>query len=89
MHHKREQMPKVRLVPHPQTPPVLALSPARKRQEISRTKAIVPLTHTSLASHFWDIGKQCRPRSDAADRGQTQNAASDQGLHCLLTGISI
>ena len=24
------------------------------------------LTHISLASHFWDIGKQCRPRSDAA-----------------------
>ena len=41
------------------------------------------LTHISLASHFWDLGKQCRPRSDAAD------AASDQGLHCLLTGISI
>ena len=20
-------------------------------------------THISLASHFWDIGKQCRPRS--------------------------
>ena len=33
-----------------------------------------------MASLFWDIGKQCRPRSDAA---------SDQGLHCLLTGISI
>ena len=32
---------------------------------------------------FFDIGKQCRPRSDAADCG------SDQGLHCLLTGISI
>ena len=30
----------------------------------------------SLASHFWDLGKQCRPRSD-------------QGLHCLLTRISI
>ena len=27
------------------------------------------LTHISLASHFWDIGKQCRPRSDAAERG--------------------
>ena len=26
------------------------------------------LTHISLASH-WDIGKQCRPRSDAAERG--------------------
>ena len=22
------------------------------------------LTHTSLASHFWDIGKQGRPRSE-------------------------
>ena len=38
------------------------------------------LTHINLASHFWDIGKQYRPRSDAA---------SDQGLHCLLTGNSI
>ena len=37
------------------------------------------LTHISLASHFVDIGKQCRPRSDAAERG----------LHCLLIGISI
>ena len=23
------------------------------------------LTHISLASFLWDIGKQCRPRSDA------------------------
>ena len=29
---------------------------------------------------FLGLGKQCRPRLDAA---------SDQGLHCLLTGISI
>ena len=28
-----------------------------------------PLTHISLASHFWDIGKQCRPRSDTTERG--------------------
>ena len=41
------------------------------------------LTHKSLASHLWGIGKQCRPRSDA------HYAASDQGLHCLLTEISI
>ena len=27
------------------------------------------LTHLSLFSHKWDIGKQCRPRSDAAKRG--------------------
>ena len=27
------------------------------------------LTHISLASHKKDIGKQCRPRSDAAERG--------------------
>ena len=27
------------------------------------------LTHISLAYHFWDIGKQYRPRSDAAERG--------------------
>ena len=35
--------------------------------------------YISLASHFGDIGKQCRPRSDAAD----------QDIHCLLPGISI
>ena len=29
----------------------------------------IALTHISLASHFWDIGKQCRPRSDATERG--------------------
>ena len=27
------------------------------------------LTHISISSHFWDIGKQCRPRSDATERG--------------------
>ena len=27
------------------------------------------LTHISLASHLWEICKQCRPRSDAAERG--------------------
>ena len=26
------------------------------------------LTHISLASHFWGIGKRCGPRSDAAER---------------------
>ena len=35
----------------------------------------------NLVSHLWDIGKQCRHRSDAPER--------IQGLHCLLTGISI
>ena len=34
-----------------------------------------PLTHISLVSFLWDIGKQ-------------QNAASDQVLHCLLTEVS-
>ena len=34
-----------------------------------------------LVSHFWDLCKQCRPRSDAGE--------CDQGLHCLLTGIFI
>ena len=41
------------------------------------------LTDISLVSHFWDLGR-------SADPDQTpQNAASDQGLHCLLAGISI
>ena len=43
----------------------------------------ITLTHILLASHFWGIGKQCRPRQTP------QNTASDQGLHCFLTGISI
>ena len=39
------------------------------------------ITYISLSSFLWDIGKQHRPRSE--------NAASDQGLHCLLTECSI
>ena len=27
------------------------------------------LTHSCLVSHFWDLGKQCRPRSDVAEGG--------------------
>ena len=34
------------------------------------------LTHLCLAPRKRDIGKQCRPRSDAT-------VASDPGLHCL------
>ena len=37
------------------------------------------LTHISLVSFLWDRGKQCRPDQTP------QNAASDQGLYCLLT----
>ena len=44
------------------------------------------LTHIRLASHFEDIDKQYRRRSDATE---PENAASDQGLNCVLTGISI
>ena len=41
------------------------------------------LTHISLASLFWEARKTIDP-----DR-TPQNAASDQGLHCLYTNISI
>ena len=37
------------------------------------------LAHISLASFLWDIGKQCRPRPDAA---------SDQDPHSLLEECS-
>ena len=37
----------------------------------------------SLASFSWDIGKECRPDQTP------QNAASDQGLHSLLSECSI
>ena len=39
-----------------------------------------------VASHRWGLDKECRPRSDASDQ-IPQIAASDQGLHCLDTGI--
>ena len=42
------------------------------------------LTHLSLGSHKRDIGKQCRPRSDAAERG----VWSGSTLFALRTGIS-
>ena len=38
-------------------------------RKIDKDIDIIILTHISLASHVWDIGKQCRPRSDAAERG--------------------
>ena len=40
----------------------------------------------SLDSFLTSIGKQCRPRSDAAEQ---QNVASDHGLLRLLTVCSI
>ena len=43
------------------------------------------LTHLCLASHKWDIGKQCRPRSDAAECGIWSGPA----LFAVSTGISI
>ena len=42
-----------------------------------------PFNPLSLAFFLWDIGKQCRPRSDTA------KVVSNQGLHCLLTECSI
>ena len=43
------------------------------------------LTHLCLASHKWDIGKQCRLRLDAAERG----VWSGSTLFALTTGLSI
>ena len=40
---------------------------------------VLSLTHVSLASILWDIGKQCRTREDAAE------CESNQALCCLLT----
>ena len=37
--------------------------------DISSSAQSSCLTHLSLASHKWDLCKQCRPRSDAAERG--------------------
>ena len=48
--------------------------------QFEQVKEFGYLTHISIASLLWDIVNQCRPRSDAA---------SGQGLHCLLSEISI
>ena len=37
-------------------------------------KTILTLTHFSLASFLWDIGKQYSPRCDAAERGVPSGA---------------
>ena len=44
---------------------------------------INPLGHLWLASHIWNIGNSVDPDQ------MPHNEASDQDLHCLLTGISI
>ena len=46
-------------------------------------KLFLWLTHISLASFLWDVDKQWKARTDAAE------CESDQGLHCLLTESSI
>ena len=51
-----------------------------KSYELAR---IFIVTISCLPSHVWDLGKQFKPRSGAAER------ASGHGLHYLLTGISI
>ena len=42
------------------------------------------LTHISVASHFWDLGKQCWPRSRRRRTWRLIRVS-----YCLLTGISI
>ena len=44
---------------------------------------ILPLTHSYLETRKMVIDKQCRPDQ------MPHNVASDQGLHCRLTGFSI
>ena len=58
-------------------------SPGGEREEwtrIASTAGPTQINPLCQASNFWDIGKECRPRSDAAEH---------HGLHCLLTGIYI
>ena len=45
------------------------------------------LSHISLASFLCDIGKKCRPKSDAVLT--PQNTVSDEGLHVLIAECSI
>ena len=50
--------------------------------DFSQVITYVTLTHISLASFLWDIGKQCKTISDV------KNSASDQVLHCRLIEVS-
>ena len=56
------------------------------RSKLDKTKILMTngtLTHISLASFLWEIA------ANSADPDHMpQNAASDQGLHCLLTECS-
>ena len=45
------------------------------------------LTHISLASFFLDIGKQCRPRSDAFEKKNVNVCLSGVIVWVLLTEI--
>ena len=49
---------------------ILILSPLLLKIIFQKEKIhFFSLTHTSLASCLWDIGEQCRPRSDATECG--------------------
>ena len=51
------------------------LTPLHKRKkEKQQHSMIFLLTHLSLASLLWDIGKQNSPRCDAAERGVPSGA---------------
>ena len=48
---------------------------------------MLTLTHISLASFLWDIGKQCRPRSDAAKPGRVAQSVTCLATDACLTAI--
>ena len=56
------------------------LNHSDKNDQMATTRLFNP--YISLATFLWDIGKQCRPRPDAA------KPTSDQGPHCLLAESS-
>ena len=43
------------------------------------------LIHICIASHFWDSGKQCRPRSDATERGNIPNIGNGLVQYIRMT----
>ena len=47
------------------------------------------LTHSYLETRKRVIGKQCRPDQMSHNVASDHYVASDQGIHCLLTGFSI
>ena len=68
-------LPKAKLSNH--EPKSVAVQPSSLQNQVGNSEKQIltlSLTHLSLASLLWDIGKQNSPRCDAAERGVPSGA---------------